>query len=798
MLSLGGIKVLKNKFNLTKYMIWFSIFILGLMVLHKPINTLDLTMIINSLRDQSFEHMLILFISGLIVVSLSTLYDFILCNAFHLKIAPRHIFKISWLSEMALNFAEDAEKRKGSLRYQLYQSEGVDPKKALFIDALKDMVLFDDGGQLPVTFQISFLTRFKLILSTFIKWLLTSFLFIYVFNLYHTDFNRIDVLLVFAFSMFIATVSLIPYGFGIFEVLALICFTSLGYEFNHIVLVLITFRVFYSIIPWLLTMLILALGPSKHKQSKLSESQRQIVNLMNIKAFAALTLFSGVLLILSASLPEALDRTQFLKPLFSLNFIKLSKLITMGIGLLLIILSKGIWDKVQKAYSITLLMLTLGSILALLKGLNIEIAFILIMIMLILAPAKETFYRIGSSIESKRCFYYFLILGGISLLYIGLYNYFTQAPLHLLINIDSSFQGIDIIIFIFFIALGSILLNIFSVQRSAFKYATDEDLEQLSIFLKKYEGNAMTHLLFLKDKCFFYAVNHTVLIAYRPYKDKLMVLGDPIGETKNFKEAINAFRLFADQYDMIPIFYEINESMLPIYHENGFKFLKLGEEAAINLNTFSLAGKKGAPLRTIKNKMNRGELTFKLLQPPFEPALFKRLNEISDLWLEGRTEKCFSLGSFDKAYIERAPIGIIMVDDEIVGFATLMPHYSKHTLSIDLMRIIPNPPNGAMDALFIGLIEWAIEEGYTYFILGKAPLSNVGVNQFSTTKEKLAKYIYNYGNKIYSFKGLRKYKEKFYPEWHSVYLAYPKGTHLPNALIQLTKMINGSDKNTSH
>lgn len=788
--------MLKNKFNLTKYIIWFSILMLGLLVLHRPIATLDLAMLIETLRDQSFKHMLILLISGLMVVSLSTLYDFILCKAFKLKITPSDIFKISWISDMALNFAEDAEKRKGSLRYQLYKSEGVDPKKAMFIDALKDMILFDDGGQLPVTFKISFLTRLKLILSTTIKWLLTSFLFMYVFTLYDISFNRLDVLLVFAFSMFIANVSLIPYGFGIFEVLALICFTSLGYEFSQMLLVLITFRVFYSIIPWLLTMLILALGPSKHKKSKLSESQRHLVNWMSVKSFAALTLFAGLLLILSASLPEALERTKLLNHVFSLSFIKFSKLSTMGIGLLLIILSKGIWDKVQKAYSITLLMLTLGSILALLKGLNIEIAFILIMIMVILAPAKETFYRIGSPIERKRCLYYFIILGFMSSLYISLYNYFTQATFHLLVKADLTLQSLDIIIFIFFVALGSILLNAFSVQRSDFKYATDEDLVNLSLFLKKYEGNAMTHLLFLKDKCFFYAVNNTVLIAYRPYKDKLMVLGDPIGETKNFKEAINAFRLFADQYDMVPIFYEINESMLPIYHENGFKFLKLGEEAAIDLNTFTLAGKKGAPLRTIKNKMNRGELTFKLLTPPFDQELVERLKKISDLWLEGRTEKCFSLGSFDESYIERAPIGIIKVENEVVGFATIMPHYSKHTVSIDLMRIIPNPPNGAMDALFIGLIEWAIEEGYDYFILGKAPLSNVGVNQFSTTKEKVAKYIYNYGNKIYSFKGLRKYKEKFYPEWRSVYLAYPKGTHLPNALIQLTKMISGSDKNS--
>ena len=124
-----------------------------------------------------------------------------------------------------------------------------------------------------------------------------------------------------------------------------------------------------------------------------------------------------------------------------------------------------------------------------------------------------------------------------------------------------------------------------------------------------------------------------------------------------------------------------------------------------------------------------------------------------------------------------------------------MPHYSKHTVSIDLMRIIQTHQMElwmrSLSALLNGLSKKVI-----ILSVGKAPLSNVGVNQFSTTKEKVAKYIYNYGNKIYSFKGLRKYKEKFYPEWRSVYLAYPKGTHLPNALIQLTKMISGSDKNS--
>ena len=124
-----------------------------------------------------------------------------------------------------------------------------------------------------------------------------------------------------------------------------------------------------------------------------------------------------------------------------------------------------------------------------------------------------------------------------------------------------------------------------------------------------------------------------------------------------------------------------------------------------------------------------------------------------------------------------------------------MPTYSDHTISIDLMRLIQNPPNGTMDALFVGVIDWAIANGYKKFILGKAPLSNVGLNQFSTTKEKIVKYIYNYGNKLYSFKGLRKYKEKYHPEWKGIYLAYPKNSNLSLIVINLTKMISGSHDN---
>ncbi|MEG1928145.1 MAG: bifunctional lysylphosphatidylglycerol flippase/synthetase MprF [Niameybacter sp.] len=782
----------KNKFNLAKYSIWFLLFCLGFFILYKPLSTVQLTPILDTLRHTNFLHMCILFVGGLLVVSFSTLYDLIVCRAFKLNLKTLDIFKISWIASVALDFASYKDRRKGSLRYQLYCSEGVDAQKARFLDSLKNMLLFNAEGALPITFKLNFITRAKLMFGITARWTVTGLFFCLIFTLFGVPFETLQVLFVFGFSIFLSTVSLIPYGLGIFELISLILLLSLGYEAQDITLVLITFRIFYSLIPWVLTCFILALGPSENQKSKLTKGQKQLVNLLSVKSFATLIFFAGSLLVLSASLPEENVRISLVHLLFSLDFMKVFRLSTMGVGLVLLILSKGIWDKVRFAYSITLFTLVSGSLLALLKGLNIEIACLLILIAFLLAPAQHIFYRKGSPLGFKKVSLYFVATTLVSFIYILVYNGLTHSKPSLVLESLTDFYLLDTVIFVLFMLISALLLNALSIKRTDFQYPTDEDLIELETFLKQYEGNAMTHLLFLKDKCFFYTCDHQVLIAYRPYKDKLMVLGDPIGNPKCFKEAVNHFRLFADQYDMIPIFYEINEDNLPIYHENGCKFLKLGEEAVVDLKTFTLAGKKGAPLRTIKNKMSRGELTFELLQPPLSPDMMAKLHAISELWLEGRSEKEFSLGAFEEDYINRAPIGIISVGDDLVGFATIMPLYTTHTISLDLMRLIPNPPNGSMDALFIGLLEWAIEEGYDSFILGKAPLSNVGINQFATAKEKMAKYIYEYGNKIYSFKGLRKYKEKFYPEWKSTYLAYPKGTHLPSALLQLTKMISGT------
>ncbi|WP_420728505.1 phosphatidylglycerol lysyltransferase domain-containing protein, partial [Brucella melitensis] len=65
----------------------------------------------------------------------------------------------------------------------------------------------------------------------------------------------------------------------------------------------------------------------------------------------------------------------------------------------------------------------------------------------------------------------------------------------------------------------------------------------------------------------------------------------------------------------------------------------------------------------------------------------QEMKAVSDIWLNGRKEKGFSLGFFDEAYLQQAPIAIVESEEgEIVAFANIMPTKNKRVATIDLMR----------------------------------------------------------------------------------------------------------------
>ncbi|WP_259338437.1 phosphatidylglycerol lysyltransferase domain-containing protein [Mammaliicoccus vitulinus] len=321
--------------------------------------------------------------------------------------------------------------------------------------------------------------------------------------------------------------------------------------------------------------------------------------------------------------------------------------------------------------------------------------------------------------------------------------------------------------------------------------STNASYETIQNIIDQYGGSYVSHLAFTGDKSFYVNEDEDVFIMYRHTMNAVIVLGDPVGNRNQFNQILSDFY---DQMQFLGhdiIFYQVQSKLLSLYHDYGNIFFKLGEEALIDLNTFSLSGKKKRGMRATYNKLETEGYQFDIMHAPYSQEDLKMMKDISDSWLESKQEMSFSVGSFQLDYLNRAPVAVIRnKNNEIVGFCSLMFTNYNQSISIDVVRWNKNIDLPLMDALYIHMLLWAKEEGYKQFNMGMATLSNVGLNKHAYLREKFAAKVFENMNSLYSFQGLRNYKQKYAPDWEPRYLVYRKYSSLFWNLIRVSLTIN--------
>jgi phosphatidylglycerol lysyltransferase len=96
-----------------------------------------------------------------------------------------------------------------------------------------------------------------------------------------------------------------------------------------------------------------------------------------------------------------------------------------------------------------------------------------------------------------------------------------------------------------------------------------------------------------------------------------------------------------------------------------------------------------------------------------------------------------------------------------------------------------------MEVLIVHLMEWGKQQGYHWFTLGMAPLSGFEPSPVAPVWNRIGAFLYEHGEAVYNFQGLRAYKEKFNPTWEPRYLAYPGGLRLPRILADVSALVAG-------
>jgi len=304
----------------------------------------------------------------------------------------------------------------------------------------------------------------------------------------------------------------------------------------------------------------------------------------------------------------------------------------------------------------------------------------------------------------------------------------------------------------------------------------DEQHDKARKLLEKYGGNSEDFFkLWPHDKEYLFSQTADAAIAYKVANRVALSAGDPFGNPRSFKSVVSDFQAFCESHSFDMAFVHITDQHKKLYETHGLKLQKIGEEAIVDLKKYTELTSKNKKWRHVQNKFEKLGYTFELRQPPFSSTLIKELERISDSWLKvpGRTERGFVMGYFDADYVGSCDLGILRNEEQqIVSFVNIVQSYDPTEANMDMFRQRANSPTNMNDYMMSKTLSACHELGYSHFNLGLCPLVGLDSIEEKSKVSTALRLVYNFGGKLYSFKGLYQFKSKFEPAWRDRFIAY--------------------------
>lgn len=614
-------------------------------------------------------------------------------------------------------------------------------------------------------------------------------------------------LAVFVTASLVAIFSHVPAGLGVFEAVVLVALPNTAAQ-PGVAAALVVYRIVYYLLPLIVAGLFLVAAQLRRLPVLfpwLNAMVRPWARLALPNLLAPLVGVCGIVLLVSGVTPAEQARMEVLARHVPLALIETAHFMASLCGVVLLPLALGLRRRLDSAWTATAAVLAAGILLSLAKGLDWEEASLLAVCLLILLPSRRAFYRHSALTAQHFSPSWLLAILAVllSVTWLGFFayrhiEYGPQLWWQFVAEEDAPrFLRATAGCFVLALLLGVTQLIGWGRPPRPLVHASAEDLDRAAAAIAAADSppsNAWVALL--GDKQLLFSDSGRSFIMYGIWGRSWIAFSEPVGLQAERIELLWRFRELADRWGGRIAFYEAPAESMPELVELGLTFQKLGEQAFVDLATFSLEGGKRSNLRQTVTRGRREGSSFEVVPPEGVPTILDRLAEISAAWVAAKNarEKGFSLGRFDRAYLARLPVAVIRREGRIVAFANIWPTPDRHELSIDLMRYGPDAPREVMEHLFLELMLWGKAEGYRRFDLGMAPLSGLESRQLAPILSQAGAQIFQHGEDFYNFEGLRRYKQKFHPSWEPRYLAAPGGLTLARVLADATLLIGGGVK----
>ncbi len=516
----------------------------------------------------------------------------------------------------------------------------------------------------------------------------------------------------------------------------------------------------------------------------------------------------GLVSLLSAYLPAVAARTRLIDEVVPDAFPAAATTGGAAIGVILLLLSRGLRRGKARAWTVALLLTSLATAIHLLRGLQAEQAFLCLLLIVLLVASRKNFTARPDP-RSLRKVLSILVVGpliGTALGWVWLVvDRHGQVPgTSAGVRLEQAALGIfgvpgpvdftstrsEAVVTVGLAVLGAAIIVLAVVTAlvpsgGPHRLTGEEDAEVRRLLAEWGWVDSLGYFATRDDRSVVFSPTRRSAVSYRVIGGVSFSAGDPLGHPDDWPQAIAAWLDEARHFGWAPANLGCSERSAHIYHQAGLEVLEVGDEAILRVDEFTLEGR---PMRVVRQAIARARRAG-LTVTVHRVAELSR-EEKDDLraqaidWRDGSIERGFAmaLGRFGQARDDSGTV--VVARDEsgaVAGFLSFVP-WGDDGLSLDLMRRRPGTVNGIVELMVSTLMAEAERIGISKVSLNFSAFRGVfarGERLGAGPMLRAWRTVLLWASRFAQIEALYRSNVKYRPEWVPRYLVYGDVTDLP-------------------
>jgi lysyl-tRNA synthetase, class II len=275
-------------------------------------------------------------------------------------------------------------------------------------------------------------------------------------------------------------------------------------------------------------------------------------------------------------------------------------------------------------------------------------------------------------------------------------------------------------------------------------------------------------------------------VSYRVIGSVSLASGNPVGDPDHWESAIEQWRAKARASGWSLAVMGAGQPGAAAYTEAGLTAFEIGDEAILDMRTFSLNGPGMKAVRqSVSRLQRRGYTTTVVRHGDVDPAHFDELSNSASRWRgDGGDERGFSmaLGRLgDPLDSQCVLVETHDADGELRAFLSFVP-WGRNGISLDLMRRDPTADNGLVELMVASLAERAAVFGVGRVSLNFAMFREAferGAEIGAGPIARLWRQALLLASRNWQLESLYRSNAKYHPEWQPRYICFEYTSDLP-------------------